>query len=113
MKRIEAFIRPEKLEDIKDVFKLLNLNGLSVSQVMGCGNQMGWKEFVRGTEVEINFLSKIKLEIVVEDEQVSSVVDSICEKAYTGEIGDGKIFISNIEEAIRIRTKEKGIVALK
>lgn len=113
MKKVEAFIRPEKLEDIKEVLNSLDLNGLSVSQIMGCGNQKGWKEFVRGTEVEVTFRPKIKIELVVQDEQADSVADLICEKAFTGEVGDGKIFIYEIQNAIRIRTKEKGISALK
>ena len=113
MKKIDAFIRPEKLEDIKEILGSLNINGLSISEIMGCGNQKGWKEYVRGTEVDYNFLPKYKIEIVVQDEQVESVVSKICDKAYTGEVGDGKIFISEIQDAIRIRTKERGIAALK
>lgn len=113
MKKIEAFIRTEKLSEIKDVLNTLNINGLSISQIMGCGNQKGWKEYVRGAEVEYNFLPKLKLEIVVPDEQVEELVDKICEKAYTGEIGDGKIFISDILDAIRIRTRERGGDAVK
>lgn len=113
MKKIEAFIRPEKLSEIKDMLNILNINGLSISQIMGCGNQKGWKEYVRGAEVEYNFLPKLKLEIVVPDEQVEELVDTICEKAYTGEIGDGKIFISDILDAIRIRTRERGGDAVK
>lgn len=113
MKKIEAFIRPEKLSEIKDMLNTLNINGLSISQIMGCGNQKGWKEYVRGAEVEYNFLPKLKLEIVVPDEQVEGLVDKICEKAYTGEIGDGKIFISDILDAIRIRTRERGLDAVK
>lgn len=113
MKKIEAFIRPEKLEEIKEMLASQNLNGLTVSQIMGCGSQMGWKEFVRGREIDVNFVPKIKIEFVVEDEQAESVINSICEKAYTGEIGDGKIFISEIQDVVRIRTKERGIAALK
>ena len=113
MKKIEAYIRPEKLEDIKEILDTLNLNGLSIAQVMGCGNQKGWTEFVRGTEVDYNFLPKIKLEMVVLDEQVEAVVDSVLEKAYTGECGDGKIFIYDISNAIRIRTGERGPNAIK
>ncbi len=79
----------------------------------GCGNQKGWKEFVRGTEVDYNFLQKIKIETVVADDMVEKVVDAIVEKVSTGEYGDGKIFISNIEDAIRIRTKERGQNAIK
>lgn len=113
MKKIEAFIRPEKLEDIKEVLGTLKINGLSISEIMGCGNQKGWKEFIRGSEVDYNFLPKIKIEIVVLDEQVEAVIDKICEKAYTGEAGDGKIFISEIQDAVRIRTKDRGISAIQ
>lgn len=113
MKKIEAFIRPERIEEVKEVLDTLHLNGLSISQVMGCGNQKGWKEFVRGSEIDYNFLPKIKIETVVADDQVEAVVDSIIEKVYTGEFGDGKIFISEISDAIRIRTKERGVDAIK
>ena len=112
MKKIEAFIRPEKLEEIKDVLKTMNLKGLSVSQIMGCGNQKGWKEYVRGTEVEVNFLPKIKIETVVHDSQAEDVIEKISKIARTGEVGDGKIFVSEIIEAIRIRTGERGVKAL-
>ncbi|UOO37025.1 P-II family nitrogen regulator [Oscillospiraceae bacterium CM] len=113
MKKIEAFIRPEKLSEIKELLNTMNINGLSISQIMGCGNQKGWKEYVRGSEVEYNFLPKLKLEIVVVDEQADALVDKICEKAYTGEVGDGKIFISDVRDAIRIRTRERGDAAVK
>jgi nitrogen regulatory protein P-II 1 len=113
MKKIEAFIRPEKLEDIKEIMDELKLNGLSIMQVMGCGNQKGWTEFVRGAEVDYNFLTKIKIELVVPDTQAESVIDAITKKAYTGDYGDGKIFISEIQDAIRIRTGERGEDAIK
>ncbi len=113
MKKIEAFIRPEKLEDVKEILDSLHLNGLSISQVMGCGNQKGWKEFIRGTEIDYNFLPKIKIETVVADDVAEAVVDAIIEKVYTGEYGDGKIFISEISDAVRIRTKERGTDAIK
>jgi nitrogen regulatory protein P-II 1 len=113
MKKIEAFIRPEKLEEIKDVLKSEQLNGLSISQIMGCGNQKGWKEFVRGSGVDVNFLPKIKVEIVVLDEQVETVIAKIAVTAKTGEVGDGKIFISDIADALRIRTNERGEAAIK
>jgi Nitrogen regulatory protein PII len=113
MKKIEAYIRPEKLEDIKSLLAQLNLNGLSMSQVMGFGRQKGWKEFVRGTEIDYNFLPKIKLEIVVAEEEVENIVSQITETACTGNVGDGKIFISDVNDAIRIRTKERGIDAVK
>ena len=113
MKKIEAFIRPEKLEDIKDVLKSVDLNGLSITQIMGCGNQMGWKEFIRGSEVDYNFLPKIKVELVVKDEQVEEVIACIAKTAKTGEAGDGKIFISDILDAYRIRTGERGKKAIE
>jgi len=113
MKKIEAYIRPESLDDIKDILDDLCLNGLSIMQIMGCGNQKGWKEYVRGAEIDYNFLPKIKIEMVVLDEQVEAVVAGIIDKAHTGEYGDGKIFISDISDAIRIRTKERGTDAIK
>lgn len=113
MKKIEAIIRPEKLQDIKDTLASLNIGGLSISEIMGCGSQKGWKEFVRGSEVDFNFLHKIKLEMVVQDDQVEMVIDKICSVAQTGEVGDGKIFISDVIDAVRIRTKERSNLALK
>lgn len=113
MKKIEAYIRPEKLEDIKEIMDKLKLNGLSIMQVMGCGNQKGWTEFVRGMEVDYNFLTKIKIETIVPDSQAEAVVAGIMEKARTGEYGDGKIFISDVQDAVRIRTGERGNDAIK
>jgi nitrogen regulatory protein P-II 1 len=113
MKKIEAYIRPEKLEEIKVVLQKYNLNGMSIMQIMGCGNQKGWKEYVRGTEVDYNFLQKIKIELVVLDEQVDNVVDSIVKVSYTGDFGDGKIFIYDVHDAVRVRTKERGEAAIK
>lgn len=113
MKKIEAYIRPEKLEDMKEIMDELNLNGLSILQVMGCGNQKGWTEFVRGMEVDYNFLTKIKIETVVPDSQAEAVVNAITKRACTGEFGDGKIFISDVQDAVRIRTGERGNDAIK
>ena len=112
MKKLELFIRPEKLEDVKEAFDALKINGLSISEVMGCGKQKGWKEYVRGSEVDYLFLQKIKIETVVMDDQVERLIETICEKAQTGEVGDGKIFVYDILDAIRIRTKERGEAAL-
>lgn len=108
MKKIEAFIRPEMLEDVKEVLDAQHLNGLTISQVMGCGNQKGWKEYVRGQEVDYNFLPKIKLEMYVRDEQVDAVVADIVARARTGEAGDGKIFVMPVDGATRVRTGETG-----
>ena len=113
MKKIEAYIRPEKLEDIKSIIDKLGINGLSIQQVMGCGNQKGWKEFIRGTEIDYNFLPKIKVEMVVLDEQAEGVVAAIIATARTGEFGDGKIFLYDVQDAIRIRTGERGDLAVK
>lgn len=112
MKKIDAIIRPEQMEDIKEALRPLNLNGISITQIMGSGCQRGWQEFIRGTEVEINFLPKIKIELVVADSRAEDVIDIIMKTAQTGEIGDGKIFISEISDAIRIRTGERGEAAI-
>lgn len=113
MKKIEAYIRPEQLEDVKEALKELNINGISVAQIMGSGTQRGYREFVRGTEVDYNFLKKIKIDLVVPDSRLEEVLDTIVETAKTGEIGDGKIFISDIQDAIRIRTGERGESAVR
>lgn len=108
MKKIEAYIRPELLEDVKDILDELHLNGLTISQVMGCGNQKGWKEYVRGQEVDYNFLPKMKLEAFVHDEQVQEVMDAIVSRARTGEPGDGKVFVLPVDQGLRVRTGEVG-----
>lgn len=113
MKKVEAYIRPEKLEDIKEALGEHQINGMTISQVMGCGNQKGWKEFVRGTEVDYNFLQKIKIELVVSDDHVEQIIDTIISESKTGEYGDGKIFIYDVNDAIRIRTNERGENAVK
>lgn len=113
MKKIEAFIRPEKLEDVNDCLKTKPVNGMSIIQVMGFGKQKGWKEVIRGAQVEFNFMQKIKLEIFTLDCHVDDIVDSLIEYAGTGEVGDGKIFISDVETAIRIRTHERSEDVLK
>jgi nitrogen regulatory protein P-II 1 len=91
----------------------LPINGLSISQISGFGKQKSWKEFVRGVEVDLNFLPKMKLEMVVADEAVEEIIAMIRNKTATGEVGDGKIFVSAIEDAIRIRTGERGMDAIK
>lgn len=112
MKKVEAIIRPGKLEDIKEALNRCNINGLTISQVMGCGLQKGRKEYFRGTEVTMNLLPKIKIEAVVRDDHLEEVVNIISKEAKTGEIGDGKIFIYNVEDTIRIRTGERGDTAI-
>lgn len=108
MKRITAIVRPEKLEPLKEALFAAGVSGMTVTQVMGCGNQHGWKEYFRGTEVLLNMVPKVKLEIVAEEDAVSAITGLIQEAARTGEVGDGKIFISPVEEVIRIRTGESG-----
>ena len=112
MKKIEAIIRPGKLEDIKDALNKYNIHGLTISQVMGCGLQKGRKEFYRGTEVTLNLLPKIKIEIIAKDSTVDEIIKLITEEAKTGEVGDGKIFVYNVEDVIRIRTGERGEAAI-
>lgn len=108
MKRITAIVRTEKLEPLKEALFTAGISGMTISQVMGCGNQHGWSEYYRGTEVLLNMVPKVKFELIVEDERVQSLIDVICETAQTGEVGDGKIFVSSVEEVVRIRTKERG-----
>jgi len=108
MKKIEAIIRPGKLEEIKDALNKYNIQGLTISQVMGCGLQKGRKEFYRGTEVTLNLLPKIKIEIVTQDVHADEVIKLISSEAKTGEVGDGKIFVYNVEDVVRIRTGERG-----
>ena len=112
MKKVEAIVRSEKLEEIKDGLLKVGVHGLTICQVLGAGNQKGHKEFYRGAEVNINLLQKIKIEIVTEDEHVDAIVKTIENSAKTGEIGDGKIFVYNIENVVRIRTGESGEKAI-
>lgn len=112
MKKIEAIIRPGKLEEIKSALAKFNIHGLTISQVMGCGNQKGKTEIYRGSVVELTLLQKVKVEIVTSDEHAKEVINIISKAAKTGDIGDGKIFIYNIEDVIRIRTGEHGNTAI-
>ena len=108
MKKIEAIIKPFKLEEVKDALGEIGIEGMTVSEVKGFGRQKGHTEIYRGSEYTVDFLPKIKLEIVVGDEQLDNAVAAIIKAAKTGKIGDGKVFVSAVEEAIRIRTEEKG-----
>ncbi|HBG46322.1 MAG TPA: P-II family nitrogen regulator [Deltaproteobacteria bacterium] len=112
MKKVEAIIKPHKLDDVKKALGDLNVQGMTVSEVKGFGRQKGHSEFYRGAEYTLDFLPKIKVEIVTADELTPKVVEAIMAAAKTGKIGDGKIFISNIEDGIRIRTGEHGSDAL-
>lgn len=112
MKRIEAVIKPFKLDEVKDALNEIGINGMTVLEVKGFGRQKGQKEFYRGAEYVVEFVPKIKLEIVVDDEKVDDVVNAILTSAKTGNIGDGKIFILDVADAYRIRTGERGSSAL-
>ena len=112
MKKIEAIIRPFKLEDVKIAIVNSGIVGMTVSEVRGFGRQKGQVERYRGSEFTVEFLQKLKVEVVVENEKVNSVIDAIAEAAKTGEIGDGKIFITSIDSVVRIRTGDKDEEAL-
>lgn len=112
MKKLTAVVRQEKLEVLKRALFDKGIRGMTISQVQGCGNQHGWKEYVRGTEVLLNTIPKVEFEIVVDDEQVNDLVQVVCDTARTGEVGDGKIFVTPVEDVIRIRTGEHGPAAL-
>ncbi len=108
MKKIEAIIKPFKLDEVKDALQEIDVQGITVSEVKGYGRQKGHTELYRGAEYVVDFVPKIKLETVVEDERVEQVIETIVQTAHTGKIGDGKIFVSPIDDAIRIRTGERG-----
>ena len=112
MKKIEAIIKPFKLDDVREAVQELGVQGITVTEVKGFGRQKGHAEVYRGSEYVVDFLPKMKLEMVVPKEKVAGIVDIICEKARTGRIGDGKIFVTDIEDAVRIRTGETGPAAL-
>jgi nitrogen regulatory protein P-II 1 len=112
MKKVEAIIKPFKLEEVKDALSEIGIEGMTVSEVKGFGRQKGHTEIYRGSEYKVDFLPKIKIEIVLPDSRVAAAVDAIVAAAKTGKIGDGKVFVANIEEIIRIRTDEKGDAAI-
>ena len=108
MKKIEAIIKPFKLDDVKDALSKMGVKGMTISEVKGFGRQLGHKETYRGAEYQVDFVPKVKIELVIEASMTDQVVSTISEKASTGKIGDGKIFILPVEEAIRLRTGETG-----
>lgn len=112
MKKIEAIIKPFKLEDVKEALSGLGVEGMTVSEVKGFGRQKGHTEIYRGSEYTVDFLPKLKIEVVLADAMVSSAVDAVVKAAKTGKIGDGKVFVTPIENAIRIRTEETGEAAV-
>ena len=108
MKKIEAIIKPFKLEDVKDALAQLGIEGMTLIEDKGCGHQRGYMEFYQGSEYTTEFLPKLKIDIVVADSQAEAAVNAIVNAAKTGKIGDGKIFVSTIDEVVRIRTSERG-----
>ena len=112
MKKIEAIIKPFKLEEVKYALGEIGIEGMTVSEVKGFGRQKGHTEIYRGSEYTVDFLPKIKIEIVISDNLLDNAVSTIVKSAKTGKIGDGKVFVSDIEEAVRIRTEEKGEAAV-
>ena len=112
MKKIEAIIKPFKLDDVREALSEIGVTGMTVTEVKGFGRQKGHTEIYRGSEYTVDFLPKVKLEIVVADEIVAKSVDAIVKAAKTGKIGDGKVFVLGLEEAVRIRTDERGDAAI-
>jgi nitrogen regulatory protein P-II 1 len=112
MKKIEAIIKPFKLEEVKDALSEIGIEGMTVSEVKGFGRQKGHTEIYRGSEYTVDFLPKIKIELVIADSQKDAAIAAIVKSAKTGKIGDGKVFVSTVEESVRIRTEEKGDSAL-
>jgi nitrogen regulatory protein P-II 1 len=112
MKKIEAILKPFKLEDVKDALAEIGIEGMTVSEVKGFGRQKGHTEIYRGSEYNMDFLPKIKIELVVPDDRADNAIAAVVHSAKTGKIGDGKIFVTSIEQAVRIRTEETGNQAL-
>ena len=112
MKKIEAIIKPFKLEEVKDALAAVGVEGMTVTEVKGFGRQKGHKEIYRGAEYVVDFLPKIKIEIVVDDGKIDDIIKAVQDAASTGKIGDGKIFVLPVEEAVRIRTGERGTDAI-
>jgi nitrogen regulatory protein P-II 1 len=113
MKKIEAVIKPFKLDEVKQKLTSIGISGMTITEVKGFGRQKGHTELYRGAEYTVDFLPKVKIEILAPEELAPKIVDTILESAQTGKIGDGKIFISNVEEVIRIRTNERGEDAIR
>ncbi len=112
MKKVEAIIKPFKLDEVKDALVEIGIGGMTVTEVRGFGQQKGHTEIYRGTEYVIDFLPKVKIEVIVRDEEVEKVVETIMKTAQTGRVGDGKIFIIPVEDVVRIRTGERGNQAI-
>ena len=108
MKKIEAYIRPFKLDEVKEALTKIGVMGMSVSEIKGFGRQRGHKEIYRGSEYTVDFLPKVKIEVIVRDDEYDDVIDAVVESAATGRLGDGKIFVYDVQDAIKIRTGESG-----
>ena len=112
MKKIEAIIKPFKLDDVRDALEMQNIGGMTITEVKGFGRQKGQTEVYKGAEYVIDFLPKIKVELILRDDQVEAILDAIQKAAFTGKIGDGKIIVTHVEDVYRIRTKERGEEAI-
>jgi nitrogen regulatory protein PII len=112
MKKIEAIVKPFKLDEVKEALAEVGVTGMTVTEVKGFGRQKGHTEIYRGSEYTVDFLPKLKIEIVVEEAEADMVIEAIVKSAKTGKIGDGKVFVSPVDEAVRIRTEEKGAAAV-
>jgi nitrogen regulatory protein P-II 1 len=112
VKLVVAVVKPFKVDDVKEGLKAIGINGMTVSEVQGFGRQRGHTEVYRGAEYEVDFVPKVRIEVLVDDAELASVVDKIVEVADTGKIGDGKVWVLPVEDAIRVRTKERGAEAL-
>jgi nitrogen regulatory protein PII len=112
MKKIEAIIKPFKLDDVKEALNAIGIKGMTISEVKGYGRQKGHKEIYRGAEYIVDFIPKVKMEIIVDSPQVDEVIETIRQAAHTGKIGDGKIFVLPVEQVVRVRTGEKGEEAI-
>ena len=112
MKKLEIIIKPEKLEDLKSILEGCKANGVMISNVMGYGNQKGYKRMYRGTEYTVNLVPKVKVETVVSEEAAEAIIDQVVKQITTGTVGDGKIFVYDVQDAVRIRTGERGEIAL-
>ena len=112
MKKLEMIIKPFKLDDVKEALNEKGILGMTVTEVKGYGRQKGHKEIYRGAEYVVDFMPKLKIEVVVEDNRIEEVIDTVCKAAHTGKIGDGKIFVMPVDEVIRIRTGERGSNAI-
>ncbi len=112
MKKIEAIVKPFKLDEVKDALSALGVSGMTITEVKGFGRQKGHTEIYRGSEYTVDFLPKLKIELVVDEGEAENAVEAIVKAAKTGKIGDGKVFVSEVETAIRIRTEEQGVKAV-